>query len=159
MHHPFVTLLSLLAITPICIAWEVPVIQTTSGKLRGVEVSEKINAYLGVPYAIPPVGPLRFHAPRSLNTPDVARNTTSIGPACIQLQPVMESSTGESEDCLHLNIWTSQKGNNASKENQKPVFVWIHGGAWNMGATSWPGTPLFTLLVGRMHANGTLTSK
>ncbi|PVF96550.1 alpha/beta-hydrolase [Serendipita vermifera] len=138
MLQPFATLLlSLLSITSICFAWEVPVIQTTSGKLRGIEVSDTINAYLGIPYAVPPVGSLRFRAAQPLDTPNVARNTTSIGPACVQLQPLMESPTGESEDCLHLNIWTSQKDVRSSNGSSKPVFVWLYGGGWIQGATSW----------------------
>ncbi|CAG8755410.1 4821_t:CDS:2, partial [Acaulospora colombiana] len=42
-----------------------------------------------------------------------------------------------SEDCLHLNIWTSQKEMHSSKRDGKPVFIWMYGGAWIMGATSW----------------------
>jgi para-nitrobenzyl esterase len=144
MHQTLVTFLfSILSVVSISFAWEVPIIQTTSGKLRGVEVSNTTNAYLGIPFAEPPVGPLRFHAARPLNTPNVARNTTGFSPACVQLQPLMQSPTGESEDCLYLNIWTSQKDTHTTKNNRKPVLVWIYGGGWTMGSSSWPGMSFF----------------
>ncbi|CAG7854442.1 SubName: Full=Uncharacterized protein {ECO:0000313/EMBL:CCA76747.1}; Flags: Fragment, partial [Serendipita indica DSM 11827] len=55
----------------------VPIIQTTSGKIRGKAVSNATNAYLGIPFAQPPVGPLRFLAPKPLLTPSVTRNATA----------------------------------------------------------------------------------
>ncbi|CAG8761464.1 10003_t:CDS:2, partial [Acaulospora colombiana] len=93
----------------------VPVIRTTSGKLKGISVSSSTNAYLGIPYAIPPLGTLRFQAPRELITPLLSRNATSFGPACIQLPSsnFSPSPTGESEDCLSLNVWAS-KNNTAA---------------------------------------------
>ncbi|PVF98770.1 alpha/beta-hydrolase [Serendipita vermifera] len=125
-----------------CSSYNVPIIQTTSGKLQGVAVSNTTNAYLGLPFAIPPIGQLRFQAPRPLVTPNIARNATSFGPACVQLPATvfLESPSGESEDCLHLNVWTSCAipGQAAIPKKGKPVFIWIYGGAWNSGFTSMP---------------------
>jgi para-nitrobenzyl esterase len=119
---------------PSCLSLSVPIIQTTSGKLQGIAVSNTTNAYLGIPYAVPPVGQLRFLAPRPLLTPQVTRDTTSFGPACVQ-PPTLEIPSGQSEDCLSLNVWTSP--NSPGRSQKKPVFVWIHGGGWTTGAVSW----------------------
>jgi para-nitrobenzyl esterase len=126
-----------LSIIPPSASIDVPTIQTTSGKLRGISVSNSTNAYLGVPYAVPPTGRLRFLAPRSLSTPQIARNATSFGPACIQ-PPTQEISSGQSEDCLSLNVWTSRTNpGRDSRPKSKPVFIWLYGGAWTTGTTSW----------------------
>jgi carboxylesterase type B len=136
MHlSPFVLLLS------ICPVWalsnRVPVIKTTSGKLQGISLSDKTNGYLGIPYAAPPVGDLRFLAPRELNTPSVSRNATSFGPACVQLPYLSATlpSVAESEDCLTVNVWSSK---NSTFGPSKPVFVWVYGGAWVVGGSNFP---------------------
>ncbi|KAG8815413.1 hypothetical protein FRC18_001510 [Serendipita sp. 400] len=128
-----------------------PTIQTTSGKLKGNSISSTTNAYLGVPFAAPPVGPLRFLAPKALNTPNVVRNTTSFSAACVQFNSFYPPSpTGESEDCLYLNVWTSPNTTSpapnpalsdasASSDcsgNLKPVMIWFYGGGWNSGGSS-----------------------
>ncbi|KAG8797297.1 hypothetical protein FRC17_007788, partial [Serendipita sp. 399] len=137
--------LSFYSIPSTAAAQTVPTIQTSSGKLKGISVSSSTNAYLGVPFAAPPVGPLRFLAPKALNTPNVVRNTTSLSAACIQFNSFYgPSPTGESEDCLYLNVWTSpdnigsSSSNSASSTdcNLKPVLIWFYGGGWNSGATS-----------------------
>jgi para-nitrobenzyl esterase len=122
----------------LCSSSSVPLIKTTSGKLQGLSVSNTTNAYLGIPYAEPPVGQLRYQAPRELNTPNVTRNTTAFGPACIQLPSanLFPSPTGESEDCLTINVWTPK---NSSSGRLKPVFIWIYGGAFGIGTSSSTG--------------------
>ncbi|PVF98769.1 alpha/beta-hydrolase [Serendipita vermifera] len=140
MHFPIAPVLALwLALASSCSSQSVPTIKTTSGKLQGVALNGT-NAYLGVPFATPPTGHLRFLAPRSLNTPNTARNATIFGPACIQL-PLgipFPSPSGESEDCLTLNVWASS--DNSSRGNKKkPVLIWLYGGGWNTGSA---GTPL-----------------
>jgi para-nitrobenzyl esterase len=159
MRQTLATLLSLLSLSSVCFAWEVPVIQTTSGKLRGVEKSNITNAYLGIPFAEPPVGPLRFRAPRPLNTPNVARNTTSFAPLCVQQGAIIESPTGESEDCLYLNVWTSQKEVHNTKGNSRPVFVWIYGGSWTSGGTSFTSMSLFKMFEKSRYSIKIITSK
>ncbi|PVF92914.1 alpha/beta-hydrolase [Serendipita vermifera] len=128
-----------------CALQTVPVVRTTSGKLQGISASNNTNAYLGIPYAVPPVGLLRFQAPRELITPLAPRNATNFSPACIQLpsSKFSPSPTGESEDCLTLNVWASKNNAAALPTRGKPVFVWLYGGAWVVGSSS-SGTYNFT---------------
>ncbi|KAG8801750.1 hypothetical protein FRC17_006562, partial [Serendipita sp. 399] len=120
----------------------VPIVPTTSGKLRGTTVfNTTTNVYLGIPFALPPVDQLRFAAPRALNTPNIVRNATKFSSSCVQLFSFTPSPTGESEDCLYLNVWTSPKSNDRSNQ-LKPVLVWIYGGGWNSGSASLPANDL-----------------
>jgi para-nitrobenzyl esterase len=132
---PLVLVLGIWSYGTVCAAQGVPVIKTTSGKLQGISASNKTSAYLGIPYAIPPVGPLRFQAPRELITPLVTRNATAHSPGCIQLPSAnfFPIPSGESEDCLTINVWTSKT---QSSGQGKPVFVWLYGGAFVVGASS-----------------------
>jgi para-nitrobenzyl esterase len=138
--HPILVLLLALIISIISSyiyrSQGVPIVQTTSGRLRGIAVSDTTNAYLGIPFAIPPVGELRFLVPSPLLTPHITRNVTSLGPACIQLQTTNYIET-ESEDCLTLNIWTSRATPSTMAQSGKPVLIWIYGGGWNLSSSSW----------------------
>lgn len=100
---------------------------TSSGRLNGDCSNVKVDKYLGIPYAEPPVGNLRFSNPKAYKATDVtAHSATTLPPFCAQLG--IESS----EDCLYLNVWTP-------KENSlKPVMVWVHGGSNVQGGTADP---------------------
>jgi len=100
------------------------------GALVG-RTGDGVDAFLGVPYAAPPVGDLRWRAPvRPAPRPE-KREAAAFGPACPQTGPL----EGEvNEDCLTLNIW-SPSGRETAK---LPVMVWIHGGGFNFGASSQP---------------------
>lgn len=128
MFPMFLSTLSLwLSLAIVCLAQTVPIIQTTSGKLHGKAVSSKTNAYLGIPYAQPPVGPLRFSGPKPLLTPATVRNTTEFGLSCLQLGGPLPYPYPAGEDCLTINVWTSPA------RKPRPVFVWIYGGSWTTG--------------------------
>jgi carboxylesterase type B len=140
-----------LSIIPLGASLDVPTIPTTSGKLRGVSVSNSTNAYLGIPYAVPPVGPLRFLAPRSLSTPNIVRNTTNFGHACLQ-PPTPISPSDQNEDCLTLNVWTSRTASGRdSRPKSKPVFIWIYGGSWTSGATNIKGEYFCSYCMAHIH--------
>ncbi|CCA74757.1 related to esterase [Serendipita indica DSM 11827] len=113
-------------------AQQVPVVQTTAGKIVGKALSDTTYAYLNVPYAQPPVGPLRFLAPRPILTPETERNGTRFGNSCIQNPVSTPIYSVESEDCLYLNVWTSPPAAN----KLRPVFMWLYGGAWTSGTAS-----------------------
>ena len=112
-----------------------PLVETSYGKLRGTEERE-VTVFRGIPFARPPVGPLRFRAPERPAGWAGVRDAIRFGPAAPQqastLGPVLSMGLAEtSEDCLYLNIWTP-----APDGLRRPVLVWIHGGGFILGAGS-----------------------
>ncbi|XP_062600545.1 cAMP-regulated D2 protein-like [Saccostrea cucullata] len=106
------------------------VVTTKYGKIRGV-ASNKIKAFLGVPYAAPPVGKLRWKNPVSVSkwSPKVY-DATKVKPGCPQkgcetMNPVLVCPVQTAEDCLYLYIWTPLSANATTSF---PVMVYIHGG-------------------------------
>ncbi|MFC5185540.1 carboxylesterase/lipase family protein [Actinomadura harenae] len=88
-------------------------------------------AFRGIPYAQPPVGPLRFQAPAPVKEWDGTRRATEFGPVVPQAGPTAETSAGD--DWLTLNVSTPALGTSGL-----PVLVWIHGGAYIAGASNDP---------------------
>jgi para-nitrobenzyl esterase len=116
------------------------IVRTEAGTLRGT-AREGLHAFLGVPYAQPPVGSLRWRAPHPAARWDGVRDATRFAPQCLQppRKPasVYAQYAGEqpmSEDCLCLNVFTPSP----DPEARLPVMVWIHGGAFQQGAGSNP---------------------
>jgi len=112
-------------------------VRTESGQVFGTS-SDGIRAYLGIPYAAPPTGDLRWRPPVPAQPWQGTRPATAFGPACPQLVApdtgVMELPGNMSEDCLYLNVWTPARGGN----EKLPVMVFIHGGSFLQGAGSMP---------------------
>lgn len=140
----------LLAPSSVCAAASspVPVVKTDTGRLRGVE-RDGVVAFLGVPYARPPVGALRWRAPRPAVPWSGVREATRFGAACLQDPPMANfgpytpeflQTPGTSEDCLSLNVWTPSGAAHSghSGANALPVLVWIHGGAFQGGSGAVP---------------------
>ncbi|MEW2626165.1 carboxylesterase family protein [Streptomyces sp. NPDC048106] len=104
---------------------------TRSGKVRGVEQSDGVLVWKGVPYAAPPVGPLRFAPPQQVASWTGVRDATEFGPASLQIPP-LPGLPGQSEDSLYLNVWSP------STEGKRPVIVWLYGGAFVAGRSNDP---------------------
>jgi para-nitrobenzyl esterase len=113
-----------------------PVVHTSSGRLRSVP-EEGVLVFRGIPYAQPPIGPLRFRPPHKLAPWDGIREASTYGPTAMQGgNPVNETRLADaamSEDCLYLNVWTP-----ATDNARRPVLVWLHGGAFLFSAGSQP---------------------
>jgi para-nitrobenzyl esterase len=110
-------------------------VETTTGPIRGVD-NATITAYLGIPYAEPPVGKLRWRPPQPRHPWRSELDATKFGKYCMQGKPDSDQSKA-SEHCLSLNVFVPKKA------SQRPVMVWIHGGANEGGASQYyDPTPL-----------------
>lgn len=115
-----------------------PTIKTDKGKVQGtLSADGQIRIFKGIPYAEPPVGPLRWKPPQPAVKWHGTRQTTAFGSRCMQV-PIFHDMVfrdpGENEDCLTLNVWTPAK----DKKAKLPVMVWIYGGGFAGGTTSEP---------------------
>jgi len=109
-------------------------VKTHSGEVEGKQMGP-VRAFLGIPYAAPPVGDLRWKPPMPATKWKGVRQATEFGARCMQ-SPVFSDMVfrdpGLSEDCLTLNVWTLAKDAKA----KLPVMVWIYGGGFVAGTTS-----------------------
>ena len=108
------------------------VAQTQSGAVQGV-VTGNLVAFRGIPYAAPPVGPLRWQPPQPPISWVGTRDASTFGNLCPQLTG--SSPPFGSEDCLFLNIYLSSQ---PAHNQQQPVMVFIHGGSHTTGSTHHP---------------------
>ncbi|KAI1005840.1 hypothetical protein K3495_g2380 [Podosphaera aphanis] len=132
-------------------------VQTSSGPVTGQDGGSEssVSEYLGIPFAEPPVGDLRFAAPKKFSG-TAPLNATKFGNSCYvrpsattqnsaannstekpQIEEVLElfsDSSPLNEDCLFLNVWTKPQVG----EKKKAVMVWIYGGAFSFGSSSMP---------------------
>ena len=105
--------------------------QVESGTLAGA-VSGGLARFKAIPYAAPPVGPLRWRAPQPPLAWDGVRPALDYGPACVQTSGASLYHGPQSEDCLTLNVVAPADLRGA----RRPVMVWIHGGGFIGGAGS-----------------------
>ena len=114
-------------------------VKTDKGKLEGKMTAEsKVRVFLGIPYAAPPVGTLRWKAPQAPERWHGVRKADAFGSRCMQptlFADMVFRDPGMSEDCLTLNVWTPAPAKEAKKA-KLPVMVWIYGGGFVVGSTS-----------------------
>lgn len=109
------------------------IVTTNRGKIKGVQETNH-QFYLGIPYAKPPVGDLRFREPHPMDFWDEIKDTTRFGPIAHQNhQDTSPLNHEQNEDCLYLNIWTP-----SADSEERPVMFWIHGGAFLTGGNVRP---------------------
>jgi para-nitrobenzyl esterase len=113
--------------------FDAAVVRTSMGPLRGMGAAD-YRLFQGIPYAAPPVGPLRWQPPRPPERWSGTLDASKPGPQCMQdtgrdAQPAKPTA----ENCLTLNVWTPSppRGKGVDK---RPVMVWIHGGGFVNGS-------------------------
>ena len=113
-------------------------VQTTTGPVCGITVNG-VNEWLGIPYAAPPVGALRWQPPRPHAPWTTTLQATAFGNECLVPSPDrggVAPATGSSEDCLYVNVWAPA---GVAAGHNLPVMVHIHGGG-SSRATAMPTT-------------------
>ena len=137
----FLASLTAIIAAPALSASQAPIVNIAQGRISGVP-QDGAFAYLGIPYAAPPVGELRWRAPQPASVWKGVRAADKFGPGCIQ-----DPSPGgfgpwtheyqvqgpTSEDCLTLSIWIPRK-----LKRPAAVLMWIHGGGFQIGSASVP---------------------
>ncbi len=115
-----------------------PVVHIDQGGVEGSVKAPGVESFIGIPFAAPPVGDLRWHAPEPPARWSGIRAATEFSKDCVQEPPAYPPGPGfnnpTGEDCLYLNIWRPA----GAVAKPLPVMVWIYGGAWIMGAGSFP---------------------
>jgi para-nitrobenzyl esterase len=132
---------------------QAPVVHVQSGLLEGIHFDSDHNgtAFLGVPYAAPPIGELRWKPPQAPPKWAGTRKANNFGSVCPQLPASWLSHIESNEDCLYLNIWTTELRADANR----PVLVYFHGGSNTQGYSQLTplGMPLSRLGLVVVSAN------
>tara|TARA_B110000046_G_C13008678_1_gene405635 strand:+ start:44 stop:1951 length:1908 start_codon:yes stop_codon:yes gene_type:complete len=114
--------------------------QTDSGEVIGFSDSNNTFSWLGIPYAQPPVGRLRWRAPQPIQPWSQQLPTLTTTTACAQPWSFLSAEIGElgdvvgSEDCLYLNVTAPRQLTASAQDTKLPVMLWIHGGANTVGS-------------------------
>lgn len=105
------------------------------GTIEGVQLTEQVKAYLGIPYAAPPVGDLRWQAPQPVQPWSGVLSTQAFANDPMQhlrYSDMCFRGPAFSEDCLYLNVWTSAQ----RTSDKQPVLIYFNGGGWIGGSAS-----------------------
>ncbi|XP_013064457.2 pyrethroid hydrolase Ces2a-like [Biomphalaria glabrata] len=112
-----------------------PLVKAPFGQVKGVEKvaqnGKPYLAFLGIPYAKPPLGELRFAKPERHPELNGVYDATAYGASCIQSQLMLPPEANCSEDCLFLNVFV----NEINRDARKKVIFWIHGGGFVVGTS------------------------
>jgi para-nitrobenzyl esterase len=110
------------------------IVRTVDGRVRGKDAGAA-REFLGIPYAAPPVGKLRWRPPQPARPWTGVRNARAPGHDCAQIGSLATGVpvTSKKQNCLYLNVYTPKKG---TARQKLPVMVWIHGGGFTGGAGS-----------------------
>lgn len=119
-----------------------PTVQLPQGTVIGTVLKKNLNreveAFLGIPYALPPVGQLRFKRPVKVSPSSRVIRATEYGPAAPGKQLLAGAKYSYSEDCLTANVFRQNRSETTT--SLLPVLVYIHGGAFNRGTSSMHNT-------------------
>jgi len=128
-------LFSILVWLPGPLAFASDQVRTEAGLVEGTATTDgKIRIFKGIPYAAPPIGPLRWKPPQPAIPWKGVRQAKAFGPHAMQGNEYNDilRDPGPSEDCLTLNVWSPAK----ASSKRLPVMVWIYGGGFTGGGSS-----------------------
>lgn len=137
MKRQLLTVLCLLAVVGLTTGSSTfvnPIVKVTGGEISGRMIPGKGAVFKGIPFAAPPVGDLRWRDPAPVKPWTGVRDAAAFGSSCAQRDAGFnkEVSQGSQEDCLYLNVWTSDW----PTKSPKPVMVWLYGGGNTAGGAS-----------------------
>ena len=120
----------------------IPIVETSSGLYRGYSPRPDVHAYLGIPFAAPPLGNLRWKPPQPYTPPNnsTVNDASQPYPGCYQLvfnTALNDKLTGtaESEDCLFISVWKPASLKPTGKR-KLAVLLWTYGGAFAQGSSN-----------------------
>ncbi|CAN7939174.1 unnamed protein product [Ixodes hexagonus] len=126
---------------------ESPIVETSNGPVQGMRVhadNRALHAFLGIPFAEPPVGELRFRKPVPVKPWKSVYHATKKPFPCLQTDfyinnNVTVATSNSTEDCLYLNVWTPARECVLGKSScsLKTTIVYIHGGTFSFGSSGW----------------------
>lgn len=137
-HGLLSVLLTLMAVS---LVWAAPlglVSVPVGGAVVQGRADDGVQRFLGIPYAIPPVGSHRWKVAQPALRHEGLLQAQTYGAACLQRLHPRRPKLELSEDCLTLNVWRPEK----SQHKSMPVMVWIHGGGFTTGSGQIPGEVL-----------------
>jgi para-nitrobenzyl esterase len=109
------------------------VVHSSGGDVQGVVVAG-VGQFLGIPYAAPPVGELRWRPPQQPASWSAPLQATKFGGTCAQPQRGVFAAPSDTEDCLYLNVFTPESAPDPA--GKRPVMVWFHGGGLFSGESN-----------------------
>ncbi|KAK3335513.1 Alpha/Beta hydrolase protein [Cercophora scortea] len=113
-----------------------PVVDLNYTVYEGLSLANGVSAFLGMRYASPPVGDLRWRAPAKPSRTSTVQKATQFQPICLGINNPYPAG-GQDEDCLFVNVWAPT---NATSQSQLPVWVFIQGGGYvSLTNANWNG--------------------
>ena len=138
---PLAVLVCFLAFAPVVSAAITDPVKIDAGLISGTSGADVgVRIYRGIPYAVAPVGNLRWRPPQPVASWDGVRKAEQFGSRCMQASggPGGGNAADMSEDCLYLNVWTAAQ----TASERRPVIVWSHPGGFTSGSGQYDGEPL-----------------
>jgi len=130
----------LAAVPALGLAPSQPTVVTSDGPVAGFH-RDGVAQFRGIPYAAPPVGPLRWQPPQPHAKWTAVLDAVTFGDTCVQNQPGLFARPSLTENCLYLNIYTPDAF--TTKPERRPVMVWFYGGGLTAGESDdYDGTKL-----------------
>ncbi len=121
-----------------------PQVETVFGEVKGFEDESNTWVWKAIPYARPPVGELRWKAPRDPQSWEGVLENEEFCEMCIQYDALEGKEVWGNEDCLYLNVWRPR-----TEETNLPVYVWIHGGGNAIGSANQTPTYMGASVAGK----------